>query len=91
MSRHDDHRYVIVGAGAIGGTVGGVLARARIRTLLIARGPNAEVLAAAGPFVVGVITASAGGSTPRLRVPRRRGIAMADRRASGNRRSESNR
>jgi 2-dehydropantoate 2-reductase len=48
LSRHDDHRYVIVGAGAIGGTVGGVLARARIRTLLIARGPNAEVLAAAG-------------------------------------------
>ena len=48
MSLHDDHRYVIIGAGAIGGTVGGVLARAGTRTLLIARGRNAEVLSSAG-------------------------------------------
>ena len=48
MSLHDDHRYVIIGAGAIGGTLGGVLARAGITTLLIARGRNAEVLASAG-------------------------------------------
>jgi hypothetical protein len=40
-----DHRYVIVGAGAIGGTVGGVLARAGVPTVLIARGRHAEVLA----------------------------------------------
>jgi 2-dehydropantoate 2-reductase len=39
---------VIIGAGAIGGTVGGVLARAGIPTVLIARGRHAEVLAAEG-------------------------------------------
>jgi 2-dehydropantoate 2-reductase len=39
---------VIVGAGAIGGTVGGVLARAGIPTVLVARGRHAEVLSAAG-------------------------------------------
>ncbi len=48
MSTHDDHRYVIIGAGAVGGAVGGVLGRAGISTLLIARGRNAEVLATAG-------------------------------------------
>ena len=41
-------RYVIVGAGAIGGTVGGVLARAGIPTVLVARGRHAETLHAAG-------------------------------------------
>src|ERR1700691_3928610 len=41
-------RYVIVGAGAIGGTVGGVLARAGIPTVLVARGRHAEILAANG-------------------------------------------
>ncbi len=44
----DDHRYVIIGAGAIGGTVGGVLARAGIPAVLVARGRHAEVLAADG-------------------------------------------
>ena len=44
----DDHRYVIVGAGAIGGTVGAVLARAGTPTVLVARGRHAEVLASAG-------------------------------------------
>jgi 2-dehydropantoate 2-reductase len=39
---------VIVGAGAIGGTVGAVLTRADIATVLVARGRHAEVLAAAG-------------------------------------------
>lgn len=39
---------MIIGAGAIGGTVGGVLARAGIPTVLIARGRHAEVLAAEG-------------------------------------------
>jgi 2-dehydropantoate 2-reductase len=48
LSLHDDHRYVIIGAGAIGGTVGGVLARVGTPTLLIARGRNAEALATAG-------------------------------------------
>ena len=43
-----DRRYVIVGAGAIGGTVGGVLARAGIPTVLVARGRHAEVLARDG-------------------------------------------
>jgi len=48
-SQHDGaRRYVIVGAGAIGGTVGGVLARAGIPTLLVARGRHAETLESAG-------------------------------------------
>jgi 2-dehydropantoate 2-reductase len=41
-------RYVIVGAGAIGGTVGGVLARAGVGTVLVARGRHAETLATNG-------------------------------------------
>ena len=43
-----ERRYVIVGAGAIGGTVGAVLARAGIPTVLVARGRHAETLAAEG-------------------------------------------
>jgi 2-dehydropantoate 2-reductase len=39
---------VIIGAGAIGGTVGAVLTRADMPTVLIARGRHAEVLAGAG-------------------------------------------
>jgi 2-dehydropantoate 2-reductase len=46
--RLDNRRYVIVGAGAIGGTVGAVLTRAGIPTVLVARGRHAETLAAAG-------------------------------------------
>ena len=41
-------RYIIVGAGAIGGTVGGALARAGVATVLVARGRHAETLATAG-------------------------------------------
>jgi ketopantoate reductase len=41
-------RYVVVGAGAIGGTVGGVLARAGVATVLVARGRHAETLATTG-------------------------------------------
>jgi 2-dehydropantoate 2-reductase len=47
-ARDDNPRYVIVGAGAIGGTVGAVLTRAGIPTVLVARGRHAETLAAAG-------------------------------------------
>jgi 2-dehydropantoate 2-reductase len=47
-SPRDNHRYVIIGAGAIGGTVGAMLARAGIPTVLVARGRHAEVLASAG-------------------------------------------
>jgi 2-dehydropantoate 2-reductase len=39
---------VIVGAGAVGGTVGAVLARAAIPTVLVARGRHADTLAAEG-------------------------------------------
>ncbi len=46
--REGEPRYVIVGAGAIGGTVGGVLARAGISTVLVARGRHAETLATDG-------------------------------------------
>src|SRR5262249_28969738 len=48
VSPRDDHRYIVVGAGAIGGTVGAVLTRAGIPTVFIARGRHAEVLAASG-------------------------------------------
>jgi 2-dehydropantoate 2-reductase len=41
-------RYVVIGAGAIGGTVGAVLARAGIAVLLVARGRHGEVLAQRG-------------------------------------------
>ena len=44
----DNHRYVIIGAGAIGGTVGAVLTRAGIPAVLMARGRHAEVLATEG-------------------------------------------
>jgi 2-dehydropantoate 2-reductase len=44
----DDHRYVIIGAGAVGGTLGALLARAGVATVLVARGRHAEVLAIAG-------------------------------------------
>ena len=47
-ARDDNPRYVIVGAGAIGGTVGAVLTRAGIPTVLVARGRHAETLAVAG-------------------------------------------
>jgi 2-dehydropantoate 2-reductase len=46
--RGDNRRYVIVGSGAIGGTMGAVLARAGIPAVLVARGRHAETLAAAG-------------------------------------------
>jgi 2-dehydropantoate 2-reductase len=42
------HRYVVIGAGAIGGCIGGVLARANASVMLVARGRSAEVLAAEG-------------------------------------------
>ncbi len=48
LNSRDDHRYVIIGAGAIGGTVGAVLTRAGVPTVLVARGRHAEVLATAG-------------------------------------------
>lgn len=48
MAERDDRRYVIIGAGAIGGTLGGLLARAETSTVLVARGRHAEVLAADG-------------------------------------------
>jgi len=48
LSPRDDYRYVIIGAGAIGGTVGAVLTRAGSPTVLVARGRHAEILAAAG-------------------------------------------
>jgi 2-dehydropantoate 2-reductase len=44
----DQHRYVVIGAGAIGGCIGGVLARAGVPVVLVARGRHAEVLAAQG-------------------------------------------
>ncbi|WP_406813554.1 ketopantoate reductase family protein [Mycobacterium sp. M23085] len=46
--RDTRRRYVIIGAGAIGGTLGGLLARAGVPAVLVARGRHAEVLAADG-------------------------------------------
>ena len=48
LSPRDGHRYVIIGAGAIGGTVGAILTRAGTPTVLVARGRHAEILAAEG-------------------------------------------
>lgn len=48
MPSEVQRRYVVIGAGAIGGCVGGVLARADVPVVLVARGRNAEVLAAEG-------------------------------------------
>lgn len=48
MPSNVQHRYVVIGAGAIGGCVAGVLARANVPVVLIARGRNAEVLSAQG-------------------------------------------
>jgi 2-dehydropantoate 2-reductase len=48
LSPRDDHRYVIIGAGAIGRTVGAALTRAGAPTVLVARGRHAEILAAEG-------------------------------------------
>ena len=42
------HRYVVIGAGAIGGCIGGVLARADVPVVLVAGGRTAEVLVAEG-------------------------------------------
>src|SRR6201995_4473043 len=47
-ARDNNPRYVIVGAGAIGGTVGEVRTQAAIPTVLVARGRHAETLAVAG-------------------------------------------
>lgn len=48
MPASDVRRYVIVGAGAIGGTLGGLLARAETPAVLVARGRHAEALASGG-------------------------------------------
>jgi 2-dehydropantoate 2-reductase len=48
LTSRDNHRYVIIGAGAIGGTLGAVLTRAGAPAVLVARGRHAEVLATAG-------------------------------------------
>lgn len=48
LSARGERRYVIIGAGAIGGTVGGVLSRAGIPAVLVGRGRHAEVLASDG-------------------------------------------
>jgi 2-dehydropantoate 2-reductase len=47
-ARVGGRRYIIIGAGAIGGTVGGVLARAGIATVLVARGRHVDTLATVG-------------------------------------------
>ncbi|MGI8939707.1 MAG: ketopantoate reductase family protein [Iamia sp.] len=43
-----DRRYVIVGAGAVGGTIGGLLARADHEVVVIARGPHLAALQESG-------------------------------------------
>lgn len=44
MSQHDSRRYIVIGAGAVGGTVGGALARAGVAVVLVARGEHARAL-----------------------------------------------
>lgn len=48
MSQPESHRYIVIGAGAIGGTVGGALARSGADVVLVARGKHARVLAEKG-------------------------------------------
>lgn len=48
MTSSEHRRYVIVGAGAIGGTVGGLLARSGADVVLVARGAHAQALADRG-------------------------------------------
>lgn len=48
MPASDERRFVIIGAGAVGGTLGGLLSRAGTSAVLIARGRHGEVLAADG-------------------------------------------
>ncbi len=45
MSPHEPRRYIVIGAGAIGGTVGGALTRGGAEVVLIARGAHAKALA----------------------------------------------
>ena len=56
-------RYVVVGAGAIGGTVGGLLAQAGSSVVLVARGAHGEAIAACG------LTLSLPGRTLRVGMP----------------------
>ncbi|MGE2832613.1 ketopantoate reductase family protein [Mycobacterium sp. SMC-4] len=44
----NDHRYVIVGAGAVGGAVGGMLARSGSDAILVGRGAHGAALAERG-------------------------------------------
>ncbi|MGE2736024.1 ketopantoate reductase family protein [Mycolicibacterium vaccae] len=44
----NEHRYVIVGAGAIGGVVGGLLARSGTEAVLVGRGAHGAALAERG-------------------------------------------
>jgi 2-dehydropantoate 2-reductase len=71
-----DYRYVIIGAGAIGGTVGGVLARAGISTVLVARGRHAEVLASEG---ITLRTPDGTFRTPVTAAPRPEDVRLTDR------------
>jgi 2-dehydropantoate 2-reductase len=48
VSQHESRRYIIIGAGSIGGTVGGALARSGAAVVLVARGEHARVLAEHG-------------------------------------------
>ncbi|MDA2891977.1 2-dehydropantoate 2-reductase [Mycolicibacterium sp. BiH015] len=48
MPQHASRRYVIIGAGAVGGTVGGALARSGVDVVLVARGEHAQVLSGKG-------------------------------------------
>jgi 2-dehydropantoate 2-reductase len=41
-------RYIVIGAGAIGGTIGGRLAQAGHEVVLVARGPHLDTLRARG-------------------------------------------
>ena len=41
-------RYIVIGAGAVGGTIGGRLARAGHEVVLVARGPHLDALRAQG-------------------------------------------
>src|SRR6201996_1442754 len=82
VSPRDDHRYVIIGAGAIGGTMGAVLTRAGAPTVLVARGRHAEILAVEGialrtPDGTFRTAVSAASGTEHVRLTDRDGLVFA--------------
>jgi len=62
-------RYVILGAGAVGGAIGFLLARAGIQVVLVARGAHGDAIRWAGAGVCRPLALVAGVRDGRQQVP----------------------